>query len=118
LRGSRWKFEQNGPAPGTSREAWLNRAPLPPTPTAGGAHGWHAGFDVWMRPVIRQYIADNRKSRIFDLVDYRSVMQLLDRPGHTEAAIAEGIFGLVTILHFLGSAARACNDRCGVSGSS
>jgi hypothetical protein len=98
---SRWKFEQDGPLPGTEQSEWEARAPLPETPPAQGALSWRLAYDTHLRPIIRDYLLQNRSSRIFDILDYHKLESVLNEEPPSRPGILRPVYGILTAAYLV-----------------
>ncbi len=98
---SRWKFEADGPGPETSQEDWLKRAPLPPSPPVQGAHHWRMGYDDYLRPIVRDYLLQNRSNPVYEFIDIGKLEKVLDQEPPTTYGVMQSVFGILTAAYFL-----------------
>ncbi|MED1602986.1 asparagine synthase-related protein [Alkalihalophilus marmarensis] len=98
---SRWDFEEKGPREGTSMEEWLSREPLPPGPKGQQIRNWRAGYDEYLRPIIKDYLLSDQNNRIFEIIDYEKLTELLNKPGPTTPNIIRSVFGIMGVSYFV-----------------
>lgn len=98
---SRWKFEAEGPEPGTSRVDWLKREPLPPDPHSAGIQAWTAGLNDYMRPIVYDYLQEQRDSIIFEIVDWSKIENLLGKQNELEPPLIRKILSVLTMVYFV-----------------
>lgn len=92
---SRWKFEENGPEPGTSFEDWKKREPLPETPRLHQAKNWRMGYDTYLREQIKEYLLSDRNNEIFNIVSYSKLEKVLNEPPPTSMSVVKSIYGIL-----------------------